>query len=206
MEATLTVPITNLDQLDVANGIYTYADYLTWQFEQYVELIRGRIWPMAAPNRRHQGLSRELTLALGNHFAKSGCKFYQAPFDVRLYDRRKSARANKDVYTVIQPDLCLICDLTKLDNAGCLGAPDLVIEILSPGNSAKEMKVKRLLYEENAVREYWIVDPDHQTVHLFHLTAADVYSPATIYVSDDTLQSVIFPAFTMDLAALFAED
>ncbi len=206
MEATLTTPITSLSQLDVTNGVYSYADYLTWQFEQTVELIRGRIWPMAGPSRQHQDISRELTLALGNFFARSGCRLYSAPFDVRLYDRRKSMKANKDVYTVVQPDLCIICDLEKLDDKGCLGAPDLVIEILSPGNSSKEMKVKKLLYEENAVREYWIVDPDHETVHQFHLTDADVYSPATIYVSDETLQAVIFPDFNVDLTTIFIAD
>ncbi len=98
-----------------------------------------------------------------------------------------------------------ICDLGKLDNKGCLGAPDLIIEILSPGNSAKEMKVKKLLYEEKAIREYWIIDPDHETAHQFHLTEAEVYSPATIYASDDTLQSVIFPDFTVDLTSIFAD-
>jgi Uma2 family endonuclease len=197
-------PITDLSQLDLTNGIYSYADYLTWQFEQTVELIRGHIFPMAAPSRKHQGISWQLTLSIGAYLRGQPCKAYAAPFDVRLYDRRKSAKANREVYTVIQPDLCIICDEAKLDDAGCLGAPDLVVEILSPGNSAKEMKIKKLLYEENGVREYWIVDPDHETVHQFHLTETELYSPATIYVSPEDLTSVVFSTMTLPLAEVFA--
>ncbi len=196
-------PVTSLSQLDLTNGVYSYADYLTWQFDQAVELVRGKIFPMSAPSRRHQGMSRELTVMFHNSFQGHPCKFYVAPFDVRLYDKRKSAKANRDVFSVVQPDICIICDETKLDDRGCLGAPDLVVEILSPGNSAKEMKIKKLLYEENGVREYWIIDPDHENAFQFHLTEADVYSPATIYVNDETLNAVIFPDLSISLTELF---
>ena len=198
-------PIVSLSQLNLTNGIYSYADYLTWQFDQTVELIKGRIFPMSAPSRRHQGISRELNGIFFNHFRSSQCRFYAAPFDVRLTDKRKVGKANGDLLTVIQPDICIICDEAKLDDKGCLGAPDLVVEILSPGNSAKEMKIKKLLYEENGVREYWIIDPEHATAFQFHLTEAEVYSPATIYVSDETLTSVIFPTLAIPLAEVFIE-
>ncbi len=197
-------PITDISQLDLTNGVYSYADYLTWQFEQTVELIRGRIFPMSAPNRRHQRISRELSGIFYNHFRNNPCEFYAAPFDVRLYDRRKSARANRDVYTVVQPDICAICDEAKLDDKGCLGAPDLVIEILSPGNSAKEMKIKKLLYEENGVREYWIMDPERETAFQFGLTEAGVYGPVTIYTSDETLDCLIFPTLAVPLTDIFS--
>lgn len=195
--------IVSLSQLDLVNGVYSYADYLTWQFEQTVELIKGKVFPMSAPSRKHQSVSWQLTLAIGNHFSKHTCKAFAAPFDVRLYDKRKSAKANKDVYTVVQPDICIICDLDKLDDKGCLGAPDLVVEILSPGNSSKEMKTKKLLYEENSIQEYWIIDPEHENAFQFHLTDEDVYSFATIYVNDDTFNSVIFPDLTIDLNEIF---
>jgi Uma2 family endonuclease len=97
----------------------------------------------------------------------------------------------------------VICDRDKLDDKGCLGAPDLVVEILSPGNSSKEMKLKKMLYEESGVREYWIIDPEHETAFQFHLTDATVYSPATIYVSDDVLNCVVFPGLTVSLSAVF---
>ena len=122
--------ITHLDQLN-PDGIYTYADYLTWKFEETVELIKGKIYRMAAPARYHQGISRQLCGKFFNYFDEKPCKFYDAPFDVRLYDRRKSKRANKDIYTVVQPDICVVCDPSKLDDKGCIGAPDLIIEILS---------------------------------------------------------------------------
>jgi Uma2 family endonuclease len=195
--------IISLSHLDIANGIYSYADYLTWKFDQTVELIKGKILEMSAPSRRHQAMSRELNGIFYSHFKNHKCRFYAAPFDVRLYDKTKSAKANKDIYTVVQPDICIICDLEKLDDKGCLGSPDLIIEILSPGNSSKEMRLKKLLYEESGVREYLIFDPEHSNVFQFHLTEEDVYSPATIYIDEDTFQSVIFPDMSFDLKEIF---
>jgi Uma2 family endonuclease len=195
--------IISLSQLDVNNGIYSYADYLTWKFDQTVELIKGRVLQMSGPSRRHQGISWYLNGKFFNHFAKHPCKAYAAPFDVRLYDSRKSAKANKDVLSVVQPDICIICDLSKLDDKGCFGSPDLVIEILSPGNSSKEMKLKKALYEESGVREYWIIDPEHENAFQFHLLENGLFSQATIYVDDETLNCVIFPDLKIDLREVF---
>ena len=197
-------PVLQLSDLDITDGVYTYADYLTWKFDQTVELIKGKILQMSAPSRRHQGISWYFNGVFFNHFAKHPCKAYAAPFDVRLYDSHKSAKANEDVYSVVQPDICIICDLDKLDDKGCLGSPDLVIEILSPGNSSKEMKLKKSLYEENGIREYWIIDPDHENAFQFHLLESGVYSPATIYVDDEILNCVIFPDLKIDLTQIFS--
>ena len=101
--------ITNLNNLDL-NGTYSYADYLSWKFEETVELIKGKIWPMSAPNRRHQGISREIIGIFYNYFKQNPCAFYAAPFDVRLYDKQKSSKANREILTVIQPDICVICE------------------------------------------------------------------------------------------------
>jgi Uma2 family endonuclease len=198
--------ITSLSQLDVPNGLYSYADYLTWKFDQTVELLKGKIFPMAGPSRRHQGISWRLTGLFYVAFKNHPCQAYAAPFDVRLYDRTKSAKANKDIYTVVQPDICIICDLDKLDDRGCLGSPDLVIEILSPGNSSKEMRDKKQLYEECGVREYLIFDAEHETVFQFYLTESNIYSPATIYVSQETVTSVVLPELQMDLTEVFQAD
>jgi Uma2 family endonuclease len=194
--------IESLSQLDM-NGTYTYADYLTWKFEEAVELIKGKIMPMAAPSRRHQDISREVNGVFYNHFKKHSCAFYAAPFDVRLFDKRKSAKANKEVFSVVQPDICIICDREKLDDKGCIGAPDLIVEILSPGNSKKEMKTKKLLYEENAVREYWIIDPERENVFQFLLTENEGYARPSIYVSDEVLDCSIFPDLHIDLKEVF---
>lgn len=198
--------IVSLDQLDVVNGRYTYADYLTWKFEQAIELIRGKILAMSAPSRHHQRISWLLSGKVYTHFKNHPCHAYTAPFDVRLYDKRKSAKANKDIYSVVQPDLCVICDLEKLDDRGCLGAPDLVVEILSRGNSTKEMKIKKQLYEESGIREYWILDPEHECAFQFHLTEAGAYSPATIYVKEDAVNCVVFPDLKVPLEEIFVGD
>jgi Uma2 family endonuclease len=195
--------IINIEQLDLKNGLYTYADYLTWQFEQTVEIIKGKILPMSAPSRKHQEISRELNGLFFEHFKQHKCRFYAAPFDVRLLDKSKSAKANKNIVTVVQPDICIVCDLEKLDDKGCLGAPDLVVEILSLGNSTKEMKTKKQLYEENEIREYWIVDPERECAFQFHLTELGVYSPATIYVKEEVLECVIFPDLKVALEDIF---
>ncbi len=194
--------IQHLSDLDL-NGTYSYADYLTWKFEQAVELIKGRILPMAAPSRRHQQISRDLNGILFNFFHKNPCEFYAAPFDVRLYDRRKSAKASKDIYTVVQPDLCVICDESKLDDRGCQGAPDLVIEILSPGNSSKEMRLKKALYEENAIREYWIFDPEREHAFQFVLNDQGLFDSPNISVNGEILTAAIFPGLHIELADIF---
>ena len=136
--------ITELSQLD-PNGLYTYADYLTWQFEQTVELIKGKLLKMAAPNRKHQKISWQLSGVFYTILKGVQCDAYAAPFDVRLLDKKKSLNANKDVRTVVQPDLCVICDKGKLDEKGCIGAPDLIVEILSASNGKKEMRTKKEL-------------------------------------------------------------
>ena len=194
--------ITSLSQLD-RDGRYSYADYLTWKFEERVEIIRGYISPLISPNRKHQSISWQLTVNLGNTFKHQKCKAYAAPFDVRLLDKNKSKKANAHVYTVIQPDICIICDEKKLDDKGCIGAPDLVIEILSPGNSKKEMRTKKQLYEENGIREYWIIDPERETVHQFVLEDNGLYSRPMIYVSEEVVYCAIFEELQVPLDDLF---
>ena len=135
---------------------YSYADYLKWDFEEIVELIKGKVFKKAAaPNRKHQGISRDLTLIFGNFLKGHKCKVYAAPFDVRL----SKDPDFKKIDSVIQPDISVICDPSKLDDKGCFGAPDLIVEILSPSNSRVELQNKFELYEEFGVREYWIIHP-----------------------------------------------
>lgn len=193
--------ITDINDLDL-NGTYTYADYLLWQFEERLELIKGKIFKMSpAPNTRHQVISTNLQGHLFIYLREQPCKLFSAPFDVRLFDSKKSALANRDIYTVVQPDLCVVCDVTKLDEKGCLGAPDLVIEILSPGNSQKEMYNKFLLYQECGIREYWLVDSDRRAVLSYVLNETGTYVGLPPAVR--TLQSAIFPDLKIDLDKIF---
>jgi Uma2 family endonuclease len=193
--------ITNIKQLDL-NGSYTYADYLLWQFSERVELIKGKIFKMSpAPNRIHQEISMSLTSSLLQVLKNQPYKFYAAPFDVRLINFKKST-ADNHIITVVQPDLCVICDKTKLDDRGCIGAPDLIIEILSPGNSKKEMDIKYDLYEENKVKEYWIVNPITQTVSVFVLEN-NKYVGLKPLIIDSTLESQLFPNMKIKVKKIF---
>ena len=200
--------ITDLADLDM-EGTYTYADYLTWRFEQSVELIKGKIFKMLpAPNVKHQRISRELLRHFLAYFKKdSPCELCVAPFDVRLLDKKKSksSKANQDIYTVVQPDICVICDKDKLDEQGCIDAPDLIIEILSPGNSKKEMKTKYALYEESGVQEYWVVYPSEHSLLQFILHQEGKYVLKSAFAEDEVFQAHIFPELSIDLAEVFVD-
>ena len=188
--------ITSLNQLDLVNGIYSYADYLVWKIKERVELLKGKILEMSAPSPIHQEISGNLQGALFVFLKNSKCKLYTAPFDVRF-----SQKGESQVYTVVQPDLCVVCDFEKIDSKGCVGAPDLVVEILSPGNSKKEMKSKFALYQEEGVREYWVVDPERELVFVY--VAENKKFKPTIPIADDYVYSTIFPDFKIHTSDLF---
>lgn len=198
---------TDLSQLDL-NGIYTYADYLSWQFDDAIELIKGKIMAMSpAPSSEHQSIVTNLGGVMYNYFYKKPCKLFYAPFDVRLYDRKKSIIANKDIFSVVQPDLCVICDKTKIDSKGCLGSPDWVIEILSRGNSKKEMQLKYQLYQESGVKEYWLVYPGEKAVHQFVLDEdTEKYQLIAMYSDEDIATPQLFPDCQIDLREVFEDE
>ena len=126
---------------------------------------------------------------------------YTAPFDVRL--PRVADNANEKIYTVVQPDICVICDLLKLDRRGCTGAPDVVVEILSPGNNQKELRNKYEVYEESGVLEYWIISPQDKTFLKYTLTDAG-YLPSRLMTTGDVITTPILPGFELDLETVFA--
>lgn len=195
--------ITTLDQLDFTKQ-YTYADYLKWQFKERLELIRGYIYKMSpAPSRRHQAIVWNLNGIIWSQMKNQPCQAYAAPFDVRLPIKDK--RSNQEITTVLQPDICVICDRSKLDDRGCVGAPDLVIEVLSPGNSEKEMKQKYNVYEESGVREYWVVYPDYEHVLIFSLDDSGKFVGQHPRINGDILQSFIFPGLAINLSEVFAD-
>jgi Uma2 family endonuclease len=198
--------ITQLSQLDLTAD-YSYADYLTWQFVDAVELIKGKVQLMSpAPNVKHQKLSIILSSRLFNHFENKTCQVFSAPFDVRLYDRKKSLLANKDISTVVQPDICVICDAGKLDEQGCNGAPDWIIEILSKGTAKKDVKVKHSLYAESGVKEYWLVYPYEEIIQQFVLNDdTRKYQLVNSYAGDDMAEPYLFPDLAIDLVTLFKD-
>jgi Uma2 family endonuclease len=192
--------ITSLDQLD-PNGSYTYADYLLWQFTERVELLRGKIRQMAAPSVKHQRISFSLSGLIAPAMLRTPCQAFAAPFDVRL----TRTRNDKQVTTVVQPDLCVICDPSKLDDRGCNGAPDLIIEILSPGNSRTEMRDKFELYQEAGVLEYWLVSPIEKTFQIFKLNEQGIYIGLAPKVEGDIVTTPIVPNLAVDVTEVFED-
>lgn len=188
-----------LQELDI-DKVYTYADYFKWRFEERVELIKGRIFKMSpAPNRIHQELTGYIYNSLYDFLKGKKCKVYIAPFDVRLPRKSKDDR---DIITVLQPDVCVVCDLSKLDDRGCVGAPDIVIEVLSPGNNAKELKNKYEVYEEAAIKEYWVVSPQNNTFIMYTLIDGK-YDASRLMVAGDVVTSSVLDGFSLDLSQLF---
>ena len=199
---TPSLAITRLDQLDRTRQ-YSYADYLRWQISERLELIGGFIWEMAAPNRRHQRILGKLYLAVGVFLRGKVCELYQAPFDVRL--ARRHPNTDEQILTVVQPDLCVICDLAKLDEAGCIGAPDWVVEILSKGNTKKEMREKFSVYEESGVREYWVVQPEYNNVLVYVLENGRFVARPTLTDDDTAVSPTLFPDLLIDLHEVFTD-
>lgn len=195
--------ITRLSQLDM-NATYSYADYLLWRLKERVELFKGKIMEMSpAPSRFHQVVAGNLFGIFYSKFLNHPCNLYPAPFDVRLLNKKKSTPDNQ-VYTVVQPDICIICDKSKLDDRGAFGAPDLVIEILSPGNSKREMNEKFDLYEEAGVKEYWIVEPNQKIVIVYQLVKG-LYQNHKPLTEDEKIISPLFPELDFKVKEIFKE-
>ena len=180
---------------------YTYADYLQWKFEERLELFRGKIFKLSAPNTRHQDISRNILVPIALFLKKKSCKVFAAPFDVRLPVKNK--KKDDEITTVVQPDICVICDETKIDSRGCCGAPDLMVEILSPGNSKKEIRLKYELYEEASVKEYWIVNPVEENIVVFILNEERKFCGLKMYASGDTIESLAVNGLKINLNEIF---
>jgi Uma2 family endonuclease len=141
---------------------------------------------------------------LASYFKKCGCKIYEAPFDVRL---KKNKGIDSEIDTVVQPDISVFCDLTKLDDRGAIDAPDLVVEITSDSTMKKDYNEKFSLYEENGVQEYWIVNPDSKSLEIFTKIDGKFESAGVFNVNDDILeaQSIMFPSLKVDLVKVFQD-
>lgn len=180
---------------------YSYADYLKWTFDERLEIIKGRLFKMSpAPSRIHQKLSWEIARELADYLKGKPSEAYSAPFDVRL--PRKS-KEDKQIITVVQPDICVICDAAKLDDKGCLGAPDIIIEILSPGNNKKELANKYEAYEEAGVKEYWLIAAGERACFQYVLNSEGRYFAAKPLTTGDTVTTPILPGFSLNLEEVF---
>jgi Uma2 family endonuclease len=195
--------ITSLSQLDFSQQ-YTYSEYVLWHLNDRIELLKGYIRQMAAPNRKHQRTSLALSSVFYYTFKNHTCRAYAAPFDVRLPKKNPTGTKPKDIYTVVQPDICVICDLTKLDDAGCLGSPDLIVEILSPSNFKVDVFDKFKIYEEAGVREYWIANPIEKYIQQFVLNESSQQYELLNFATEQ-LTAAIFPSLVVNVAEVFED-
>ena len=176
---------------------FTYEDYRTWPDDERWELIDGIPFRMDSPSEYHQQISVNLLFALRSYLTGKSCKVYHAPFDVRLH-----IDGIKD--TVVQPDVLVVCDKDILDTRWAKGAPDLVIEILSPSTAKKDQTLKLAKYEKHGVKEFWIVDPIRQKVTVYVLNAQHHYDPPVVFQSShEVIHASVLSPFKMSLTALF---
>lgn len=187
-------------------GSYTYADYMKWTVPDMMELIRGKIYKMSpAPRAVHQIVTGEVYRQIANYLKRKKCQVFIAPFDVRLPVSPKK-KADKDITTVVQPDICVVCDASKIDERGCLGSPDWIIEVLSPRTSAKDLSIKFEVYEEAGVREYWVIHPTEQTLMVYILNENGKYhGTLKPYIRTDTVKSITLPELEINLEEIFPE-
>jgi len=176
---------------------YTYADYESWDDENRYELIDGIAYMMSAPTTAHQSILMELSRQFANFLKGKSCRVFAAPYDVCL-----NGLGDEDD-TVVQPDILVVCDDSKIDKKRCNGAPDMVIEILSPSTSKRDLLTKLIKYQKAEVREYWIVDPDSEVVNV-HLLENGRYVINT-YESEETIAVNVLEGCAITLPDIFSE-
>ena len=184
-----------IDEFDTKNS-YTYADYLTWEGPERYELINGQSYMMASPSVVHQAILVELTLQFGNWLQGKPCKVFPAPLDVRLFPK-----SDKSDETVVQPDLLVVCDKDKISKNSIDGAPDLVVEILSPSNIEKYLLLKFHYYLKAGVREYWVIDPKGKTVYV-HCYDNERFD-STMYKENDCVPVDVLPGLKIDFKEIW---
>ena len=192
-----------------AQNHYTFAACLTWGANERTEIINGESgieiikWDavmMAPPSRTHQEVSGALFAQLYAFLEGKKCRVYSAPFAVRLFE--KDGDTPEDVDTMVEPDISVVCDSSKLDDAGCKGAPDLVMEILSPSTMRHDRFTKFNLYQRAGVREYWIVDPSSKSVQVFVLEAGN-YKAQDFGTVGDIIKVNVLDGCFIELSKVF---
>ncbi|HOY67581.1 MAG TPA: Uma2 family endonuclease [Candidatus Ozemobacteraceae bacterium] len=195
------------DPKPLSNQLYTYADYCRWSEDQRWELIDGVPYDMTpAPGTLHQTLVIKFGRFLDEFFEGKSCRVFVAPFDVRLPKRDEP---DDEVNTVVQPDVMVVCDESKIDAKGCRKAPDLVIEVISVSSSSRDQIKKRALYERHGVKEYWVVHPEHRLVFVYRRTPDGPFGLAETLAAEaedstpTTLTTPLFPGLAIDLGRVF---
>lgn len=188
------MPIPRLDRK------YTYADYLTWPEDERWEIIEGVPYMQAAPTWQHQSISGELYRQLANYLVDNPCSIFTSPFDLRLPDANED---DEETTFVVQPDIVIVCDKTKLRKTGYFGVPAIIIEISSPSTTRRDRVLKFNMYEKAGVKEYWIVEPEGKYISVFTLQENKRYGRPEAYTDEDTVPMSIFPDLVVDLKQVF---
>ena len=179
---------------------YTFADCLTWPENERIELIDGEAVLMSLPSTVPQKISGELFRQLTNFLEGKKCEVFSAPFGVRLFEKDGDSPENVD--TMVEPDISVICDRDKLDRHGCKGAPDLIVEILSPSTQRRDRLIKLELYQRAGVREYWLVSPEEQTVQVLLFTNG-LLLPRELYKKGDIAKVNVLEGCFLELEKVF---
>lgn len=183
----------------------SYADYRTWSDAERCELIDGVVYLMSpSPTRQHQAMVRSLLTQLSLGLQGNPCHAYGAPLDVRFPESPDVP--DDDVGTVLQPDILVVCDETKLDDRGCRGAPDFIVEVISPASAAQDRIRKFRVYERSGVREYWLVQPAEHLVTVHVLEASGRYGRGSVHEGTGSLPVSVLPGVSIDLDALFCAE
>lgn len=191
------------DAANQQNQIYSYSDYLNWPDER-IELIEGQIYAMTpAPSRLHQKVLGNLFFQIQAYLQERDCDAYIAPFDVRLIEKEEAK--DEEIITVVQPDLVIVCDHSKLDERGCVGNPDFIIEVVSPSTASTDYIRKLNLYEKFGVKEYWIVHPVDQVMMVYRLNDEGRYERARTYDKTNKVRVEGLGGFEVDLGRVFKE-
>ena len=196
----MTTPLA--ERLEELEGPRSYAEYLAWEGSPYYDIVGGVPVLLAAPSPSHQEVSGEILRQLLNFLEGKKCRAYAAPFDVRLFEQEGDRP--EDVDTVVEPDITVICDLSKIDERGCKGAPEMVIEILSPSTQRHDRLVKFNLYQQAGVGELWLVDPANRSVQVF-LWREGLLRPVEVYGPQDTAKVNTLEGCFIEMGKVFPE-
>ncbi len=184
----------------ISNKHYTYADYLNWESDHRCEIIDGDVFAMNSPGSGHQRIVRELSTQLAVYFANKKCEVFCAPLDVIF---RGNAKSDSEARTVVQPDIMVVCDPSKIEEHGVIGAPDLIVEVTSPSTASYDNIKKRALYEREGVQEFWIVSPGERLVRVYKLGDAGRFNIEEVFDDEGKIQVARFSGLSVDLKMVF---
>lgn len=179
---------------------YSYADYLSWDEDKRCEIIDGEIYDMNSQSLTHQRISLELSMQLATFFDDKPCQVICAPFDVAL---SKATSINDEIFTVVQPDIMVVCDEKKIEEQRIVGAPDLIIEIISPSTAAKDSITKKALYEKAGVKEFWLVSPTDRLVRVYRLEKDGRFGRDKVFDEKAQIKIALFEGLSIDCRRVF---